>query len=184
MTTTQHAAPNFDGLPEDCKTAQRWLPYLLSNRPGSDRHDKVPQNLSGNKVNGTDPQNWMSLEAVQGFWANGGCNGPGYALGRDDGVVAIDFDKVVKEGNVDPFIERVARASASYSENSQSGTGLHILVRGEWRSTRARVKDVIEVYAEKHFIALTGWRLPWAPARVNENQKFLDYLALAYFSEL
>lgn len=115
---------------------------------------------SGRPASSTKPATWTSHERVAGL-------PHGVMLG--DGLACWDLDGVIGE---DGSLAPVARAvldqvgeDALWVEQSMSGRGLHVFVRGAEQS--AVVGKQVSYYAYGRFIAVTGvaWPRPrWARA--------------------
>lgn len=83
-------------------------------------------------------------------------NGLGFVFTEGSGLVFIDLDHCIDEwGELSAFAEEVlALFPATYTEYSQSETGLHIVARGN--VPRAYKSDRIEIYSSGRYMAFTG----------------------------
>jgi putative DNA primase/helicase len=71
-----------------------------------------------------------------------------------DPYTGIDLDDCADaDGEIALWALEIARYFDSYTELSASGSGLHIIVRGEVPNRR---KDEVEVYSSKRFFTVTG----------------------------
>jgi hypothetical protein len=84
--------------------------------------------------------------------------------------VGIDLDKCrnAATGQVEEWARAVIRELNSYTEVSPSGTGVHILVRGELPPGRNRAGRV-EMYSKARYFTMTGKRLKGVSARIEER---------------
>lgn len=148
----------FENIPSELRTLPHWV------AAGS---DKVPINpRTGNKANPSDPSTGGTFaEAVQC-----GMKHVGFILGADDPFTVIDLDCpwTRKDGSkITPgeFDYRQAKERAdrhtliyesfqTYAELSQSGRGLHLVMRGSIPCGVRR--DKVEVYSDQRYIIFTG----------------------------
>jgi putative DNA primase/helicase len=71
-----------------------------------------------------------------------------------DPYTGIDLDNCVDEnGKIALWALEIVRCFDSYTELSATGSGLHIIVRGEVPNRR---KGHVEVYSSKRFFTVTG----------------------------
>ena len=90
------------------------------------------------------------LEAYE----NGEYAGLGFVFSSADPFTGIDMDDCVDaDGEIAQWALEIARYFESYTEISATGTGLHIIVRGEIPNRR---KGDVEVYSSKRFFTVTG----------------------------
>lgn len=105
-------------------------------------------------------------------------NGLGFVFAEGSGLVFIDLDHCIDEwGELSPFAEEVlALFPATYTEYSQSETGLHIVARGN--VPRAYKSDLIEIYSSGRYMAFTG--NAYTAAEPAQAQEALDALIERY----
>jgi primase-polymerase (primpol)-like protein len=101
-----------------------------------------------------------------------------------DGLVGIDLDHCVQDGQIAPFAMEVVYRLWSYTEMSPSGTGLHVFCRG--RLPRAGRKahvdsSAIEAYTSGRYFTVTGRGLPWTPDEPQDAGDGLEWLVDTYF---
>jgi AAA domain len=115
---------------------------------------KRPLTADGRNASPTDPATWTDfLSAAQLAIEKGW--GIGYVLTADDPFSCIDID--VKDTTSPDDVARyqsIIEEFASYTEQSRSGRGYHIWVRGKIGSGRRRAG--VEVYSQARFIVCTG----------------------------
>lgn len=148
-----------DSLPEEIRSAPRWVCWRGESRGGKGGVTKRPLRPQEEEAPAAcnDPSTWGTLEAaVRSAQANAW--GIGFMLG--DGFVGVDLDHCVdpNTGEPQPWAAKIVRDLDSYTEFSPSGTGLHILLAGripEEAGDRRR-KGPVEVYDGGRYFTVTG----------------------------
>jgi hypothetical protein len=142
---------SFEYVPDELLEARRWL-------VNDDKVPKAPWVGKDEAVDASSPFAQTGFETAR-EWQR---MVPGYGLSfyvrLTDPWFFIDLDGVVdSDGVLDPDAEEIVDRFESYTEVSPSGTGLHIVARGEL-PVGARFKGV-EVYEERT-MTVTGniWR--------------------------
>lgn len=126
----------------------RWVSWKLETIKG--KQTKVPYNaITGGKASSTDPQTWTTADKVSGNM--------GIVL-HDNLLLCIDIDHVITEGKLQSeVITNLILESNTYTEVSQSGTGIHLfLALTEPLTLTANRKDPFEVYTNGRYICTTG----------------------------
>ena len=146
-------------FPSELTDRPRWVCWRGVMRDG--KLTKVPVDpKTGGPAKSNDPSTWASYELATREARK--YSGIGYMLG--DGIFGVDLDHVDDDlkaytrgegGLVADFISHLD----SYSELSQSGTGVHILCAGHLPEG-ARRKGNIEMYDSGRFFVMTGHSLP------------------------
>jgi len=163
-------------IPQLLTERDQWIIWKLEERDG--RQTKVPYSArnSGAKASSTDPRTWAPFDAVR--------ESPriGYVLTAADGVAFIDLDHCVDQQTreIDAWAGVYVEEADTFTEFSQSGAGLHILAGGSLPGAGKHRKDEhgngVEMYATERFIAITGAKVPGAPATIEPRQAFIDAL--------
>ena len=168
-------------IPESMKTLDNWVLWKLeeqTNDRGETRKAKIPiQAVSKKNAMSTEPKTWCSYKtAVE----NKGNYGIGFVLPLDGTMTMIDLDHCIENNTLTPFAESVVeRFYDTYMELSQSGTGIHIFVKG---GVPQSVKTAeIEIYSSKRYCAMTGNSI--RAVEVANYQEELDRLYLEFHKE-
>ncbi len=151
------AARDKEGLPARPSELKQWVAHV-KKKPYSPRRKRPSWGASV-----TDPRTWGwhdQAEAAAAAWADG----IGFVLTAEDDFAGIDLDhcRDPETGVVEPWARELVEEFDSYTEISQSGTGLHILARGEWpgpgfkRDLSADGLGKIEVYDRARYLVMTG----------------------------
>jgi hypothetical protein len=130
--------------------------------------NKLPLNpRTGQAADVTDPDTWGTFEEAR----KTGYKHIGFVLKRNGPYSIIDLDEPLNEVQIERH-SKIAKAFESYSEVSQSGKGVHIIVKGSIPQGVRR--DKVEVYSDSRYMICTGNVLNQLP--ITEQQSLLDSL--------
>lgn len=119
---------------------------------------KIPKAVGGGNAKSNDPSTWGTLGEAIAEAERNGYTGVGIEL--DNGLVGIDLDGCVHDGQIDPWAQEIIDEVGSYAETSPSGTGVHILATGDPGTLgalgRANHSKGIEVYNHGRYFTVTG----------------------------
>jgi predicted P-loop ATPase len=158
--------PRPAAIPDALKRhANRWGTWRALRRP-SGKIEKVPQ-TPVDKAWGSFE--WVTRQA-KGRKDAGGIGflvtvDPSKGL-EEHGIVAIDLDKCVAHGEIDPWAAEVVAKARTYAEFSPSGTGIRLFgLFSGWADMPAGHAENIEIYAgtSARFVTVTGHSLPDSP---------------------
>ena len=140
-----------ENIPEELKARPQWVVW----KAVGDKPDKVPYSAgTERKASSTDLLTWATFQEALEAYENGGYAGLGFVFSSADPYTGIDLDNCVDEnGEIAAWALEIAGYFDSYTELSATGTGLHIIVRGDGPNRR---KGDIEVYTSKRFFTVTG----------------------------
>ena len=149
-----------ENIPQQLKALCQWGCYELEEVSG--QRTKVPYNPSTNqRASSTDPQSWVSFGTAQAAYSDlelydGIC----FFLTEESDLVLIDLDNSISDdGSIIPWAMGIVKQFASYTEISQSGKGLHILITGSKPGNRcntAKYPHKVEIYDHARQCCLTG----------------------------
>src|SRR5215204_1627193 len=145
-----------ENIPDELKVRPQWVVWKAVWRAESEKLDKVPYSAeSDRKASSTDLLTWSTFENASEALEAGEYSGLGYVFSSGDPYTGIDLDNCVERetGEIRQWALEVVRYFDSYTELSVTGTGLHIIVKGEVPNRR---KAEIEVYSSKRFFTMTG----------------------------
>ncbi len=137
-----------------------------------------------------DPRNWLRFDQVSPFDKIGWFPTP------KAGILVVDLDgcRNKETGEIHPLCLRWIQQSRSYAEVSPSGTGVKFYLRGTLVNNKPLITRAvpwanpddpdghygIEIYAEKHFITVTGHILPGSPSEINATPEVLNDLLVRF----
>lgn len=155
----------ISNLPEEIKKHTQWCVYKIEPPQKEGQHErKIPINpITGNGASSSDPNTWVDFDTASRLYKESNeYDGLGFFFNND--YIGIDIDDIPEEiktfkdnpnnpNNTINWLNRLTRHS--YLEVSQSGNGIHAIVKGSYPYTANR-KDNYEIYGKSRFFALTG----------------------------
>lgn len=152
-------------IPAEIRAQKAWVGYVTRETNG--RVDKIPMNvMTGAPAKSNDPATWTDFEMALDLAIQRSYAGIGFMF--QPPYVGVDIDHCVKDGSIAPYAVEILKAINSYSEYSPSGTGIHILCKGEISRACKISKIGLEIYTKGRFFTVTGNRLENYPAELNE----------------
>lgn len=136
-------------IPESIRQARRWVCYDAQKNPINP--------VTGGNAMSNNPGTWASYEQAAEAVTRLGCRGLGFMLG--DGFSGIDIDHCIdpNTGEISQLAQDVMAEMDSYTEKSPSGTGIHILWRGEKPDGACKVSALgLEMYSRYRYFTVTG----------------------------
>ncbi|MFQ3319878.1 MAG: putative DNA primase/helicase [Natronomonas sp.] len=102
----------------------------------------------------------------------------------DDPIVGVDLDdcRDPETDDIDDDAQDIIKRLDSYTEVSPSGTGYHVLIRGELPEGRNR-RGSIELYDTARFFTVTGDHVERTPTRVARRQDALVAIHREYVQD-
>lgn len=148
-----------ENIPAELKDSFRWSVWKLEIVEG--KPTKVPYIVEGKRGKSNDPSGWCKFDtALTRFQEIKTFNGICWMLPiTPEDIIFIDLDKCIKDGIIEPWAQDVIDRFDSYTEKSQSGKGLHILIKGRKPIKRCRKAGSVipaEIYDSLRLCCLTG----------------------------
>lgn len=159
-------------VPQIMRAARRWV--LWDDK-------KIPYRADGKgKANPTEPDTWADYDAAILTLDNSDFKGVGFVFAPGDNLVFIDLDNCIDEaGELTETAQSILDLFPNtYTEYSQSETGLHIIARGVLPCTGRRIAGVMEIYAAGRYMAFTG--NAYTTAEPTEAQTAINELCSRY----
>jgi primase-polymerase (primpol)-like protein len=173
--------PTAEALPTALVDREQWVCWRTHERDG--KPTKVPI-IPGTTqfASTTDPDSWTSFLQARQAAASTPVAGLGFVFTADDPLVGIDLDDCRDPDADTPtaWAAELLDTLDSYSEVSPSGTGYHVIVRGERPEGRNRAGN-FEVYDRSRFFTVTGAHVSATPETVTARS---DALATVVAEEL
>lgn len=152
---------NYSVIPADMVNLPNWVA----------RQGKIPYGINGKPAKSNTPSTWSTLQEVKDFLkgAPPAYNGLGFMLERKNKIVCVDVDHCLENGKPNRTATKILAKLDTYTEVSQSGTGLHFFGPATMHKSSVKFKSPlddgthIEMYAgldntnnSGRFIALTA----------------------------
>ena len=148
---------NKNGIPEELRRLPNWVCWGKTGI--QDGKKKMPWNPeTGTAAKAGVSDTWTSFEKAAAAVDRGQYAGVGFEFSPETGITGIDFDHCIDPvtGDVDPWVLSWVQRFDSYTEISQSGTGVHILVYGSLPEHKGIHSKKVELYDSGRYFALTG----------------------------
>jgi putative DNA primase/helicase len=146
-----------ENIPDELKRRRQWIVWRYETSRGTPT--KIPYSAqTGTRAKSTDLETWAYFEDALDAYRNGRYDGVGFVFSSGDPYTGIDLDHVVSDsGEITEEARAIMDALGGYQEYSPSGTGVHIIIRGELRKdANHRSGGWLEVYSERRFFTITG----------------------------
>ena len=142
---------DITNIPTEMHHLNQWVCWkAVPNEKG--KITKIPMNaLNGKNAMSNNPETWTDMMGAIVGVDKYNFDGIGFML--ENGYFGIDLDDCENELK-NEFIEHMQ----SYTEESQSGNGIHIIARGSLPKGKRRTKG-IEMYDNARFFVMTGKKI-------------------------
>ena len=177
----------YDNIPQELRVLKQWV--------CANDNSKVPMQANcPYPASSTNPDTWASFEDAVWAVEHGYYDHIGFVF-SDNGIVGIDLDDAVDTLEVASFADGIThirsasdlasdilRLCDTYAEVSKSGTGLHILLKGDIPFKGKNNLSGVEMYKTARFFIMTG-DMYTNCLYIEENQEALDTIVEKYFPE-
>ncbi|WP_115864240.1 phage NrS-1 polymerase family protein [Halorussus litoreus] len=171
------------GLPDELTEREQWVCWREEQRDGKATKIPVTPGL-GEFASSTDSETWTDFETALNYVDTGSADGIGFVFTDDDPIVGVDLDdcRDPETGDADDATQDIIERLDSYTEVSPSGTGYHVLIKGDLPDGRNR-RGSFEFYETARFFTVTGDRIEETPTRVARRQDALAAIHLEYIQD-
>lgn len=133
----------LNNIPEELKDLEQWVCWV-----GSDKIPRSPK--TGTNAKSNDSKTWGTFKQAVKACKSFGFDGIGFMFAN--GYFGVDLDHCIDRVDFcDEFVETLQ----SYAEISRSGSGIHIICKGELPDG-ARRRNGVEMYSTGRYFILTG----------------------------
>jgi putative DNA primase/helicase len=150
-----------NNIPNELKELSHWVTWRLETK--KTKLTKVPFNPNnGQFASVTKPSCWSTFELALEVFENGGFDGIGFVFTGVDPYIGIDLDKCrdPETGHVEQWAADIVTDLDTYTEISQSGAGLHLIVKSELlQDTKHKTSycgGAVEIYDRGRYFVMTG----------------------------
>src|SRR5262245_59895877 len=153
-----------DNIPAALKALRQWVCWRLEFR--GKKWTKIPVNPhTGGNAESDAPASWGTFAETLAYHQShpDTTDGIGYVFSPDDPFAGVDFDDCldVETGELTAWGRDLVQMLDSYTEDSPSGTGVKVWVRGKKPGDRCRKAyqgGEVEIYDRVRYFAVTGHR--------------------------
>ncbi|RKX62140.1 MAG: hypothetical protein DRP37_02350, partial [Thermodesulfobacteriota bacterium] len=173
-----------DNIPQEIIARSQWVNWQAEPKDNG-KINKIPIcSRTGAGASHSNEKTWSSSQDALSRYNKGKVSGIGFVFTENDPYCGIDLDKCrnPKTGFIELWAQKEKENFQSYTEISPSGTGLHIIVKGQLPEG-GRKKGQIEIYDQLRFFTVTGNRLESTPHDIRPAQNAIDALLLKYFKK-
>lgn len=149
----------YDSIPEEMRAQPQWICWGADGAALKCPYDPN----TGKPAKAGHPNTWAWYEMACDGVARGYYRGIGFEFADDGGVIGVDFDHCLKDGQLDPNVSAWVERFNSYTEVSQSGEGIHIFCKGHLPGGAIKTPTA-EMYDRGRYFAMTG--NTYGPARL------------------
>ena len=143
-----------ENIPEELKKLKQWTLWKYHKKEDG-TFDKPNHQPNGAYAEVDDPDTWSTFEAVlTTYQKDNGFDGIGFVVTEESGIVGMDLDNVTGSPQKEDIYKEV-EAFQSYAEESPSGNGIRVFVRGMQEGPNRHVGD-FETYDRAKFLSVTG----------------------------
>ena len=170
-------------IPETLRERDQWVCWREEKRDG--KPTKIPVTPgAGGFASSTESETWASFETALEYTETEHADGVGFVFTDDDPIVGVDLDdcRDPETGDVDDAALDIIERLDSYTEVSPSGTGYHVLIRGELPEGRNR-RGSVELYDTARFFTVTGDHVERTPTRIARRQDALRAIHREYVQD-
>ena len=153
---------NLGAIPNELKDCPQWIVWKKEMRNG--KWTKIPYQINGEAAQSNSRDTWSTFEEASNEFLNSTrYDGVGFMFSKEDDFIGIDIDDCIEGDIANKFASEIINLLDSYTEYSPSGTGIHIIVKGELPAhiTGTGKKDSklgLEVYRHGRYFTFTGHR--------------------------
>ena len=182
----------YDNIPDQLRELKQWV--LWKKELKGEKWTKLPYQTTDKPASVTDSRTWRDFTQVNTFMNNdtrGRYNGIGFVF--TDGYVGLDIDHCfAPDGELFPDLKMIVSMANTYTEKSQSGTGLHLIFKGHKDGDRCKSKKIrhegqveggesqYELYEKSRFFVMTG-DVYGEAKQILENQDILNDISKLIF---
>jgi primase-polymerase (primpol)-like protein len=159
--------------PGELVELRQWVAWCLEQRDG--KLTKVPYRPTprkGARASTTDSATWGSYEDAE--TARSWATGVGFVFSADDPYCGVDLDacRDPKTGLLAVEAAAIVQRLDSYCEWSQSGLGVHVILKAVLPGDRRR-RGSVEIYDRGRYFCMTSRHVAGTPAMITARQDAL-----------
>lgn len=140
---------------DEIKKLPVWL--LWKKEKKNDNFTKIPYTKVGSYAATDNPNTWDTFDNLYSLVGEK-YSGIGIVFEKSAGIIGIDLDHCVTDGEIDDDLLPLIKKAATYTEYSPSGTGVHMLFRTDEDVTILKKKHTFDKTTRKAIEAYSWGR--------------------------
>jgi putative DNA primase/helicase len=161
---------NFATIPEQLKERSQWVVWRYAVVEGEIKKPPFTPR-TGRLASVANSASWASFDTARRAYESGKYAGIGFML--VSGIVGIDIDHCIKDGQLSPPAQKIQQNLNTYTERSPSGEGIRLFMHGTLPGPYRR-RGNIELYQDRRYLTVTGHQLDGSSAVLSTNQTALE----------
>jgi hypothetical protein len=164
----------FGRIPAELRERDQWVLWCSEEREG--KPTKVPYRADGaGRARSTDPRSWSTFDAAVAGCEALAADGIGFVFTETDPYTGFDLDPELPEADR----AAIALKLASYTEESVSGAGWHVIVRASLNG-HGRHPVGLGIFDRGRYFVMTGRHVTGTPETIEERQAELEAVLAEY----
>jgi putative DNA primase/helicase len=168
----------YKRIPSEMKKRKQWVCFDSEKRPVDPKKERISY------ASVTNPETWGTFEQAVDAYHRFRLRGIGFVFTENDPFVGIDIDncKDPIKGKLSADALTIISLLESYTEESPSRTGLHIIVQAKL-PFRGKQGEVFEIYDHGRYFTMTGEHYEVTPLTVKNRDREVEELIKKYFPD-
>lgn len=173
-------------VPPELKSYNQWVGWKSETKKEG-KITKPPYSIhTGHKCDPTNPVSYCSFKVALQAVESGEYDGLGFAVTENDPYIFLDLDNCRNPDTekIENWAQEIVEEVDSYTEESISGTGLHVIVKGNVKlpgGDSKKVKDQLQIQTHGGYFTMTGNHLPGTPTTIENRQAVLEHFIRKHF---
>lgn len=171
-------------IPQELITRNQWVCWRLTPDKSGGKDRKMPFDpKTGKAAKSNDTSTWGTYDSAAEALDHYGYTGIGYMFSADDGYVGVDIDHCYdpQKHEFSEMAKAIIEHQATYTEFSPSGTGVHLLFKGQKPKGGCRnTQTGVEMYDGGRYFTVTGRQVPGTPDIIAEDNGALAWIHSMY----
>ena len=166
----------FKKIPILMRKFKQWVSWDSEKRPYN------PKKSQPFYASVTNPETWGTFEQAVYAYQRFRLKGIGFVFTKNDPFVGVDIDNCIDpiKGTLTPDALIIMSLLDSYTEESPSRTGLHIIFQGKL-PFRGKQGEVFEIYHHGRYFTMTGHHYEVTPLTIENRDRQVEELIKKYF---
>src|SRR5436190_9292086 len=161
-----------ENVPVELRERAQWVLWRYEiNDKG--KRTKVPYQTKSlsSKASSTRAATWADFASTIALMTPE--QGIGFILSENDPYCGIDLDGCIKNSVIEPWAQQVMQMFPGYAEYSPSGTGVHLIGKGELK--KGWNQKPLETYDKGRYFTFTGNVVPGRPTTIKSWSRLEDF---------